>query len=293
MSPDDMQDALRRALGDPNLVLAVGAAPAAAGPGRTLTPVERGGRRVAAIVHDAALEEDPELLEAAAAATAFALENRQLMSEADQRLKELRESRERIVAAGDVERRRLERNLHDGAQQRLVAIAMQVRLLQSQLGEDASAVESLDRVGSELAESLSELRELARGLHPAVLEHGLPSALESLACRAAVPTTVTCDLPQRLPQPVELAAYFVAAEALTNAAKYGQASGASVRAWIRDGRATIEIADDGVGGADTALGSGLRGLADRVEALDGTLRVRSPAGVGTTITAELPCSPRA
>ena len=156
------------------------------------------------------------------------------------------------------------------------------------LGDDPSAAELLSRASSELTESLSELRELARGLHPAVLEYGLPSALQALANRSVVPTTVTCDLPGRLPQPVELAAYFVAAEALTNVAKYAEASAASVRAFARDGNATIEIADDGVGGADGAVGSGLRGLADRVEALDGTLRVASPAGEGTTITAELP-----
>ena len=235
-----------------------------------------------------ALEDNPELLEAAAAATAVALENRQLITEAEQRLKELKDSRERLVTAGDVERRRLERNLHDGAQQRLVAMSMQLRRLQLRLNDDPSAAELLDSVSSSLAESLSELRELARGLHPAVLEYGLPSALQALANRSAVPTTVTCDLPGRLPQPVELAAYFVAAEALTNVAKYAQASTASVRAFTRDGKATIAVADDGVGGADGSLGSGLRGLADRVEALDGTLLVSSPAGEGTTITAELP-----
>jgi signal transduction histidine kinase len=290
MTAGDMQQALRRALGDSHLVLAVEGAPSGAGPDRVITPVKRGGHQVAAIVHDAALEDDPELLEAAAAATAVALENRQLLSEAEQRLKELRESRERVITAGDVERRRLERNLHDGAQQRLVAISMQLRLLQLQLGDDPSAAELLDRASSELAESLSELRELARGLHPAVLEYGLPSALEALANRSAVPTAVTCDLPQRLPQPVELAAYFVAAEALTNVAKYAQASEATVRAWASDGCAKIEITDDGVGGANATLGSGLRGLADRVEALDGTLAVESQAGVGTIITAEIPVS---
>jgi signal transduction histidine kinase len=290
MTAGDMQQALRRALGDSDLVLAVDGAPTGTGPDRTVTPVERGGRRVAAIVHDAALQDDPELLEAAAAATAVALENRRLLSEAEQRLKELKESRERVVTAGDVERRRLERNLHDGAQQRLVAISMQLRLLELRLGDDPSAAELLSKASSELTESLSELRELARGLHPAVLEYGLPSALEALATRSAVPTTVTCELPQRLPQPVELAAYFVAAEALTNVAKYAQASGATVRAWARDGRATIEITDDGVGGAAAARGSGLRGLADRVEALDGTLAVESEAGAGTTVTAEIPVS---
>jgi signal transduction histidine kinase len=242
---------------------------------------------VAAIVHDSALDDDPELLEAAASATAVALENRQLLDEAEQRVRELKESRERSVTAGDVERRRLERNLHDGAQQRLVAISMQLRLLQMRLGDDPSAAEMLGTASAELAESLAELRELARGLHPAALELGLPSALEALANRSAVPTTVTCDLPE-LSQPAELAAYFVVAEALTNVAKYARATQASVRAFARDGHATIEVADDGIGGADEALGSGLRGLADRIEALDGTLRVESPAGEGTTIVAELP-----
>jgi signal transduction histidine kinase len=291
MSAPDMQQALRRALGDPGLVLLVDGEPTPAGPGRAVTPVEHGRRRVATIVHDAALEDDPELLEAAASATAVALENRQLMSEAEQRLKELRESRERIVTAGDVERRRLERNLHDGAQQRLVALSMQLRLLQSRIRQDPGIAEVLATTASaELAESLQELRELARGIHPAVLDHGLEMALESLVSRSPVPASLTYHAGDGLPPAVELAAYFVASEALTNVAKYGQATAASVHAWARDGRATIEIVDDGVGGADAALGSGLRGLADRVEALNGTLRVESPAGVGTTITAELPVS---
>jgi signal transduction histidine kinase len=141
----------------------------------------------------------------------------------------------------------------------------------------------------ELASSLAELRELARGIHPAVLEHGLPAALDALATRAPVPTDVDCELPGRLPEQVELAAYFVVCEGLANVAKYAGATSTAIRVRREDGVLRVEVADDGVGGADEALGSGLRGLADRVEALDGSLHVISPVGAGTTVRAELPC----
>src|SRR4051794_37018128 len=141
----------------------------------------------------------------------------------------------------------------------------------------------------QLMQPLAELRELARGMHPAALEHGLGAALESLAARSTVPTAVSCDVVDRLPERVELALYFVACEALANVGKYAQASAASVRAWRTDAGVAVEISDDGVGAADPAAGSGLRGLADRVEALDGLLLVTSPQGAGTVITAELPC----
>jgi signal transduction histidine kinase len=194
------------------------------------------------------------------------------------------------VAAGDAERRRLERDLHDGAQQRLVAISMQLRYLQSRIREDPSTAEELVTTATdELAQSLEELRELARGIHPAVLDHGLDAALESLAARSPVPATVDYEVAERLPTPVELAAYFVASEALANVAKYAQATAVEVRVWRTNGVARIEIADDGIGGADDARGSGLRGLADRVEALDGRLLVSSPPGGGTVVTAEMPC----
>jgi signal transduction histidine kinase len=287
-STAELQAALRRALGDPSLELALEGFPAA-GPSRAVAPVERNGRLVAALVHDASLDEDPELLEAACAATAVALENQRLLAEADVRLDELKASRERIVAAGDAERRRLERNLHDGAQQRLVAIALHLRLLQNRVGDDPDAAELVTTASAELAESLAELRELARGMHPAVLEHGLPAALDALANRSTVATTVSCETRERFSGPVELTAYFVASEALANIAKYSGASQAKVRLWRAGPLAKIQIADDGVGGADDTRGSGLRGLADRVEALDGSLHVTSPPGAGTTITAELPC----
>ena len=284
----ELQTVLRRALGDPGLVLAFEGAPAAGG-GRVVAPIERNGRRVAAIVYDESLDDDPELVQAVAGAAAIALENEWLHEESQQRLEEVRASRERIVAAGAAERRRLERNLHDGAQQRLVGIALQLRLLQNRLAGDEAAAQLVTTASDELALSLAELRELARGIHPAILEHGLPAALESVAARSPITTTVTCESRERLPQPVELAAYFVVSEALANVAKYSKASHATVSLWRQGSVATVEIADDGVGGADETLGSGLRGLADRVEALDGRLIVSSPAGTGTTVTAELPC----
>ena len=287
----DLQEALRRALGDPALELALPASDREPdpGPGRAVASVEHDGRRVAAIVYDASLDEDPELVEAASAAAAIALENERLYAESQAQLTELKASRERIVAAGDAERRRLERNLHDGAQQRLVGIALQLRLLQRQLSDDPSAEQLVTTASDELARSLAELRELARGIHPAVLEHGLGAALEALANRSTIPTTVACEMSERMPEAIELAAYFVASEALTNVAKYSHATHASVRLSRTNGIARIEIADDGIGGADNARGTGLRGLADRVEALDGRLRVTSPRGAGTVVTAELPC----
>jgi signal transduction histidine kinase len=302
-TPAGLRGALARALRDPSLTLAywlpefeswvdIDGRPVElpdGSAGRTVTLVERDGQAIAALVHDASLDDDPGLLDAVSAAAAIALENVRLNVELRARLDELRGSRARIVEAGDSERRRLERNLHDGAQQRLVSVALQLRLLQNRISDDPAAAAMASAVGVELSQSLDELRELARGLHPAVLEHGLHAAFDTLATRSLIPTIVAYDVDGPLPQPVELAAYFVAAEALTNVAKYAGATTATVRAW-RDGpTAMIEIADDGVGGAHDAGGSGLRGLADRVEALDGSLRVVSPVGAGTVVTAELPC----
>ncbi len=298
-----LQEALAKTLGDPSLVVAyrlpksLGYADADGRPvlvppiahDRSAAIVESDGTELAALVYDASLDDDPELVEAVRAAAGMALENEHLHAEAQSRLAEVQASRERIVAASDAERRRLERNLHDGAQQRLVALSLQLRLLEGRVGDDPSAQALISNASSELAESLAELRELARGIHPAVLNHGLAAALDSLAARSPVPTAVTFDAGESLPEPVELAAYFVAAEALTNVAKYAQARTATVRVSQEGPNAIIEIADDGVGGADEAGGSGLRGLADRVEALDGRLTVVSPPGAGTTVVAELPC----
>jgi len=300
-----LQDRLARTLGDPGLVLAYRvpgrqAYAAANGepvslprPGgeRSAAPVERDGREIAALVYDAALDDDPELIEAVRAATTVALENAHLHAESQVRMEELRASRQRLVAAADGERKRLERDLHDGAQQRLVALSMQLRLIQADIRRDPQAAEQLvDSASSELALSLAELRELARGLHPAALEYGLPSALESLAARATVPTAVECDVPDRVPQAVELAVYFVACEALANIGKYARATTASIRVSRTAAGLAVEVADDGVGGAVATAGGGLHGLADRVEALDGHLLVTSPPHAGTVVSAELPCA---
>ena len=205
------------------------------------------------------------------------------------RLEELRASRARLVQAGDAERRRLERDLHDGAQSRLVGIAALLVQARKRVDSDAEATSILERAQSELQTSLGELRELARGIHPAVLtERGLDPLLRALAARASVPVTIETHGAEQLPGSVEIAAYYVAAEGLTNVAKYAQASEATVAVRRSDGLVTVDISDDGVGGADAGRGSGLRGLADRVAALDGTLSVDSPAGRGTRLHVEIP-----
>jgi signal transduction histidine kinase len=204
------------------------------------------------------------------------------------RLDELRASRARLVEAGDAERRRLERDLHDGAQSRLVSVTMLLGRVRLLVDDDEGAKALLDRAQSELRIGLAELRELARGIHPAVLsERGLEPAISALATRAPVPVTVEADS-ERLPAQVEIAVYFVVSEALTNVAKYARATAATVTVRKGDGIVTVEIADDGVGGADAGRGSGLRGLVDRVAALDGTLDVDSPAGRGTRVHVEIP-----
>ncbi|CAM3569557.1 histidine kinase [Smaragdicoccus niigatensis] len=212
------------------------------------------------------------------------------LSERQQMAREVRESRARIVAAADRSRKRIERNIHDGAQQRLVAMALDVRMLQ-QTAPTMSTDEinaALEQFAESLKESLAELRDLARGLHPAILStDGLAPALQQLATRAKVPISVTAP-PDRFPEQIETTAYFVAAEALANVAKYARASRATVTAAQEDGRLSIEIADDGVGGASATSGSGLSGLVDRVAAIGGRLTVDSEIGRGTRIVADLP-----
>jgi signal transduction histidine kinase len=215
-----------------------------------------------------------------------------LDAELRERLDELRASRARIVQAGDAERRRLERNLHDGAQSRLVAVTLMLHTAKNHAVAGSELDGLLDRAVAELQTSLAELRELARGIHPAILtDRGLQPALEALATRAPVHVTLEADTPSRLPEPIEAAAYFVVSEALANVAKYAHATRASVAVRHENGHVTVEVADDGVGGADAAAGSGLRGLADRLAALDGTLTLQSPRGRGTRLHAEIPYRP--
>jgi PAS domain S-box-containing protein len=215
-----------------------------------------------------------------------------LNDELHARLDDLAASRARIVAAGDVERRRLERNLHDGAQQRLVTLSVSLRLALDKLDKDpGTARELLGAASGEVALALEELRELARGLHPALLtEHGLAVAIDSLVRRVPVPVEIVETPEERLPEPIEAAAYYLISEALTNVAKHAQASTVRVRVVQGDGEVIVEVADDGVGGADARAGSGIGGLTDRVEALGGRLELTSPAGAGTTVRCEIPVS---
>jgi signal transduction histidine kinase len=198
----------------------------------------------------------------------------------------------RVVSASDAERRRLERDLHDGAQQRLVSLAIQLRLLAMDLAPDSHQGRLLADAQEQLAASLQELRELASGLHPTVLDRGLDDALKSAALRAPLPVAVDVDVDKRPSAPVEIAAYYLVCEALTNVAKYADATTASVAVTLEVDCLIVVVTDDGVGGADPARGTGLRGLADRVNALGGSVHVSSPSGHGTTVRAEVPCPPR-
>jgi signal transduction histidine kinase len=302
----DLRAALARALGDPSLQIAfwfpaearyvdADGRPVALpdpGSGRRSTLVEREGQPIAALVHDPALEHNTELVQSVCAAAGLTLENERLQAELRARLAELQASRARLVEATDAERRRIERDLHDGTQQRLVSIAMSLGLLERKLPErPAEAKPLVHETREALAVALAELRELTQGIHPTLLaERGLAAALDELCRRAALPAQVELTLDTRLPDQVESAAYFFVSEALTNAAKHSHASSVRVSA-ASDGRTlNVEIADDGIGGATPGAGSGLRGLADRVEALGGRLTISSPPGRGTTLRAEIPCA---
>jgi signal transduction histidine kinase len=258
--------------------------------GRAWTPVEVEGERVGAIVHDPSLRAEPEVLGSVAAAAGLAMQNERLHAALGARLEDLRRSRARIVEAGLAERRRLERNLHDGAQQRLVALSLALRMAERQIPRDPERAQAMvAEAQKELTQALEELRELARGIHPAVLsDRGLGAAVEALAVRSPLPVRVVEVPEERLPEAVEAAAYFTISEALTNVAKYAGASAATVAVRRTNGHAEVEVADDGVGGADPDRGSGLRGLADRLGALDGRLSLDSPPGSGTTLRAEIP-----
>jgi len=251
-----------------------------------------GDAPVAALVHDPVLRERGALLTSAGAAARFALENERLQAKLRSQLVELRASRARIVSAGDEERRRLERDLHDGAQQRLLSLGLALQLARAKVGPDGNgAAELLSEADSELRAALDELRELACGIHPAVLtEQGLGAALTSLASRSPVPVTITRAPDAHLPGPAETAAYFLVSEALANIAKYANASSVPISVVRLDERVVVDVDDGGDGGADPSRGSGLRGLADRVHAHDGELTLESEPGRGTHLHAEIPCA---
>jgi signal transduction histidine kinase len=296
--PGGVRNALARTIGDPSLQLALWLPERRVWvdeAGRDVTLPEGRDRAVtligddlAAIIHDPVFLDQPALLEAAGSAARFALENERLQAELRVQLAELRESRARIVRAGDEERRRLERDLHDGAQQRLLGIGMALQLLRS--AEKGDATELLDETEAEVRAALGELRELARGIHPSVLtDHGLADAVRTLAERSPIPVEVVAPA-GRLPGQIETAVYFIVAEALANVAKHAKASKAEVRVERRNGLLSVDVRDDGVGGAELENGgTGLRGLADRAGALDGRLRIESPPGGGTRLLVEIPC----
>jgi signal transduction histidine kinase len=283
-----------------------GLAPGAGHGARVATVVERNGRPLAALLHDPAL--DPGLVRAAGAAAGMAIENERLHAQVRAQLDEVRASRARIVQASDDERLRIERNLHDGAQQRLLTLSLALHAAQRQLGQlgadaDPALVEAMRRASEELRLAIDELRELARGIHPALLtDEGLGPALASLAGRTSVPVRLVEVPSARLPRPIEAAAYFVVCEALANLTKHAHAASASVRVRLDHDQSAgrqagaqtgllVEVRDDGVGGADPERGSGLRGLQDRVAAVGGRLSVTSPPGRGTVVHTWLPCRP--
>jgi signal transduction histidine kinase len=296
----DVTNALARALGDPTLqvvfptgekLVDINGRPVTPPDDRTrsTTPVGEASQPLAVLIHDPTLDDEPELLVAAGSAARLALDNARLHAEVIAQLAEVRASRSRIIATVDEARRRLERDLHDGAQQRLLAIGLALQLLRTRLLDNNAAAELLTEAENELTSALQELRELAAGIHPAILtDQGLRPALLALANRCPVPLTVLGKDPGRLPAPVESTAYFCTAEGVTNAVKHAHADLITITMRRTAGILTLTVFDNGVGGADPT-GSGLRGLADRVAALDGRLIIDSPHGCGTRLCIELPC----
>jgi signal transduction histidine kinase len=255
---------------------------------RAVTIVREGEEPLVALVHDSAALDDLQLLDSVAAAVRIAVANARLQAEVRSQLEEIERSRRRIVETGDAQRRRLERELHEGAERRLDEVAA----LLDEAGDSADAgfVGQLAETRAELARARADLLEFARGIHPrALTEEGLAVALAELAGRSRLPVELTVA-EGRFPAPIEAAAYFVCSEALANVGKYAQASRATIEVARRDGVLAVAVRDDGRGGASLDAGSGLRGLADRVEALGGRLNVTSPQGRGTVLEAELPLS---
>jgi signal transduction histidine kinase len=305
-SPAQVEGSLREILGDPGLrvfwwdwerecyvgVDGTSCAPAAA-PGEVITRIEYETRRIGALIHDPRLSEAPEFTEAFVPMIRIAMERDRLHRDLVAKLEQLQASRARIVRAGDTERRRLERNLHDGAQQRLTTALLTLRALEAEVADDRGLTAFVQRTVDELQSAIDDLREIARGLHPPLLaREGLETALRAGATRASVPVELELRIPERLPPTVEAAAYYVAAEAVTNTVKHARATRAWLSAVHAGGTLTVVVRDDGVGGACVECGTeeatGLGGLKDRVEALGGTLDVVSPEGGGTRLTAVFP-----
>jgi signal transduction histidine kinase len=255
--------------------------------GRVVRDIRRDGQLIAAV--DYSCEVPPGLIGPVLEAASAELDNARLRAELGVQLSEVRASRTRIIAAADAERRRIERNLHDGAQQRLVAVALDLRAARLGTTTDAPVACAIDHAVDDLGRAIKDLRDLANGLHPSILgEEGLVAALRAVADRS--PLRVRIDAgPERYQPEVEATAYYVACEALTNAAKHAHATSVDVAVLPRSGTLLVEVRDDGVGGADLAAGSGLRGLVDRVDSVGGQLDVVSPPGGGTTVRVELPC----
>jgi signal transduction histidine kinase len=294
LSPEQVRDALRHALDDPTLQVCAPPAPGQPDPaGRQTTLVERNGVPLAAVVHDPALLVQRPLLDAVLSATALALDNARLEDVRRHQLAEVRASRSRLLVAGDEQRRKIQRDLHDGVQHRLLSIAMLVersRPAPGQLDGDSPGTDPLSVVAAELRTAIGELRALSEGIHPPVLtELGLRAAVDAVAERAPLPVLVGIA-PDRWPEPLERAAYYVIVEALSNVYKHARASHARVRVTTDRSRLVVEVVDDGVGGARIGPGTGLPGLRDRADALGGMLTVDSAAGAGTRIIVELPCA---
>ncbi|MEP7204535.1 MAG: histidine kinase [Ilumatobacteraceae bacterium] len=304
--PDRLGVALGRAMGDPSLKLMPWSSAASAyldpsgqpvdlpadRSGRAVTLIEQDGEPMAALVHDAVLLEDPGLVNAVVAAVRLTIDNDQLQAELEARLADVAASRARIVEAGDNERRRIERNLHDGAQQRLVGTALGLKLAGSRLADspDPRVHAVLAEAATELTLAINELRDLARGIHPTMLtQFGLRAALESLVNRSPIAIELEVDLPCEPSEVVAATAYYAVSEALTNIMKYANATDVAVR--VRGDRQTIvvEVVDNGVGGATLGGGSGLTGIADRIATVGGMFRIDSPVGCGTRFEVELPC----
>jgi signal transduction histidine kinase len=292
-APGALRSRLAQTLGDPTLVVAYKLPDEdgyvdetgrplelpAADPGRALTPIEEGGRRVAVLVHDPAVLDDPRLLSAVASATRLAVSTARLQAEVRGRVAEVEASRRRILEASDRQRQLFEHELREGAERRLARVAS--------LLDDSG--EALADVADALVAARAELREFARGLHPATLtERGLEAAVQELAGRTPFPVDVSVS-GTRFPPAVEAAAYFVCSESLANVAKYARASHVQIAIAREGGRLVVAVSDDGIGGADPSTGSGLRGLGDRIATLGGRLTVASPLEGGTRVAAELPC----